>query len=147
MFLQVYQRLGRYPVAGSADAGYFSEEMIVRKSLSSIELFVPPDRETHPRTSQPKVGRIPKNISPADRMRRKLSTTSGKELYAQRKCIVEPVFGQVKNSVFGFDQFSWRGLQNVKNEWALVCAAHNLCKIHRALSRSPAELQLSVSAA
>jgi transposase len=147
MFLQVYQRLDRCPESGSADAGYFSEEMIVRESLSSIELFVPPDRETHLRTSKPKIGRIPKNISPADRMRRKLSTTRGKEFYALRKCIVEPVFGQIKNSVFGFDQFSWRGLQNVRNEWALVCAAHNLCKIHRAFSRAPGEFQLSGSAA
>jgi len=147
MFLQVHQRLGRFPEAGSADAGYFSEEMISRESLSSIELFVPPDRETHPRTSQPSIGRIPKNISPADRMRRKLSTTSGKALYAKRKCVVEPVFGQVKHSVFGFDQFSWRGLQNVRNEWALVCAAHNLCKIHRAVCREPAETPLSFAAA
>lgn len=147
MFLQVHQRLGRYPAAGSADAGYFSEEMVSRESLSNIELFVPPDRETHPRTCQPSVGRIPKNISQADRMRRKLSTTSGKELYAKQKCIVEPVFGQVKNSVFGFDQFSWRGLQNVRNEWALVCAAHNLCKIHRAVSREPAQIQALMAAA
>ena len=89
MFLQVHQRLGRYPDAGSADAGYFSEDVICRESLSHIELFVPPDRETHPRTSQPSIGRIPKNISPADRMRRKLSTASGKEFYAQRKPCIE----------------------------------------------------------
>ena len=135
MFLQVHQRLDRYPNAGSADAGYFTEEMINSESLSNIELFVPPDRETHPRSSLPGVGRIPNNISTANRMRRKLSTKRGKDLYAQRKCIVEPVFGQVKESVLGFDQFSWRGLRNVQNQWALVCASHNLLKIYRATSR------------
>src|ERR1039457_261473 len=98
MFRQVHQRLGKYPISGSADAGYFTQESITTDSLSTVELFVPPDRETHPRTSRPSVGRIPKDISPADRMRRKLSTTHGKELYAQRKCIVEPVFGQIKHS-------------------------------------------------
>ena len=131
MFRQVHQRLGKYPISGSADAGYFTQESITTDSLSTVELFVPPDRETHPRTSRPSVGRIPKDISPADRMRRKLSTTHGKELYAQRKCIVEPVFGQIKHSVFAFDQFSWRGLGNVRLEWALVCTAHNLTKIWR----------------
>ncbi|MGI0084587.1 MAG: transposase [Nitrososphaerales archaeon] len=132
MFLQVHQRLGRYPAGGSADAGYFSEESITADSLSSVELFVPPDRETHPRTSLPSIGRMAKDISPADRMRRKLSTIRGKEFYAQRKCIVEPVYGQVKESVLEFDQFSWRGLANVRNQWAIVCAAHNLLKIYRA---------------
>jgi transposase len=131
MFEQVHQRLGKYPISGSADAGYFTQGSIMAASLSAVELFVPPDRETHPRNSRPCVGRIPKNISPADRMRRKLSTTHGKELYAQRKCIVEPVFGQVKESVLSFDQFSWRGLRNVQYQWALVCTAHNLLKIHR----------------
>jgi len=135
MFRQVHQRLGRYPISGSADAGYFTQESITTDSLSTVELFVPPDRETHPRTSCPAVGRIPKDISPADRMRRKLSTTHGKELYAQRKCIVEPVFGQVKESVLAFDQFSWRGLGNVRHQWALVCTAHNLLKIHRSKLR------------
>jgi transposase len=133
MFLQVHERLGRYPCAGSADTGYFSKESVTAESLSSIELFVPPDRETHPRTALAGIGRIPKDISPADRMRRKLSTTRGKELYAQRKCIVEPVYGQVKESVFAFDQFSWRGIHNVQSQWALVCSAHNLIKMHRQL--------------
>jgi transposase len=141
MFLQVQQRLDRYPTAGSADAGYFTKESITAESLSSIELFVPPDRETHPRTSLPGVGRIPKDILPADRMRRKLSTTHGKEMYSQRKCIVEPVFGQMKESVLEFDQFSWRGLSNVRNQWALVCTAHNLLKIHRAWQKAGTQAQ------
>lgn len=132
MLQQLQRRLGSLPNTVSADAGYFSAECIESESLSSVELLVPPDRETHPRTSIAGVGRIAKNISAADRMRRKLSTRAGKELYAQRKCIVEPVFGQVKESVLEFDQFSWRGLTNVKNQWALICTAHNLLKIHRA---------------
>lgn len=60
-----------------------------------------------------------------------------KEMYAQRKCIVDPVYGQMKHSVFCFDQFSWRGLQNVRNEWSLARAAHNLCKLHRAVLKCP----------
>jgi len=131
MLKQVQDRLGQCPKNASADAGYFNEEHIRSEALELIELFVPPDRENHPRKTQPAIGRIPLDISTSELMRRKLSTTKGKKLYKQRKCIVEPVFGQVKHSVFGFDQFSWRGLQNVKRQWALVCVAHNLVKIWR----------------
>jgi hypothetical protein len=75
-----------------------------------------------------KTGRIPKNIKSADRMRRKLSTTKGKAIYARRKCIVEPVFGQIKEAR-GFRRFSFRGLEKVKSEWNLVCLVHNIAKL------------------
>ena len=45
--------------------------------------------------------------------------------YALRKQTVEPVFGIIK-SVMGFRQFMLRGLENVRNEWTLVCLAWNL---------------------
>lgn len=38
---------------------------------------------------------------------------------------VEPVFGIIK-TVKGFQQFLLRGLENVQNEWTLVCLAWNL---------------------
>jgi transposase len=136
MLKQVLLRTKRLPNTASADAGYFSEESLKSKIAELIELLVPPDRECHPRLARPGVGRIPANISTAGRMRRKLSTKRGKETYALRKCIVEPVYGQIKQSVLNFSQFSWRGLKNVRCEWALVCAAHNLMKFHRHRLRS-----------
>jgi hypothetical protein len=42
-----------------------------------------------------------------------------------RKQTVEPVFGIIK-SVMGFCRFLTRGLDNVQNEWTLVCLAWNL---------------------
>jgi transposase len=134
MLKQVVKRLGRVPNRASADSGYFSQDHLSAPVASTIELFVPPGRESHSRKTKPAVGRIPADLSTADRMRRKLSTKRGKEVYARRKCIVEPVFGQIKHSVFAFEQFSWRGLDNVRCEWALVCAAHNLVKLHRCLA-------------
>ena len=71
------------------------------------------------------------NISVADLMRRKLSTKAGKSAYAQRKAIVEPAFGQIKEANLEFRRFSFRGLRKVQYEWLLVCAAHNLSKIIR----------------
>jgi len=47
------------------------------------------------------------------------------------KQIVEPVFGQIKQAR-GFRQFLLRGVEKVKAEWALICTAHNLSKLHRA---------------
>ena len=51
-------------------------------------------------------------------------------IYAARKAIVEPVFGQIKQAR-GFRRFSLRGLAKVQAEWALVCATHNILKLYR----------------
>jgi hypothetical protein len=55
---------------------------------------------------------------------------AGKALYARRKVIVEPVFGQIKEAR-GFRRFLLRGLDNIRGEWRLVCLTHNLLKIWR----------------
>ena len=47
-----------------------------------------------------------------------------KAIYNKRKVIVEPVFGQIKNS--GFRRFSVRGKEKVAGEFSLVCAKHNI---------------------
>ena len=64
-------------------------------------------------------------------MKRKLTTLRGKEHYARRKAIVEPVFGQIKQAR-GFRQFLRRGLDRVSQEWTLICLAHNLLKLYGA---------------
>ena len=63
-----------------------------------------------------------------ERMERRLTTRRGRRLYALRKVLVEPVFGQIKHAR-GFGQFLRRGLTRVSEEWALVCSAHNLLKL------------------
>ena len=57
-------------------------------------------------------------------------TKTGRSIYALRKTIVEPVFGQIKQAQ-GFRQFLLRGYQKVQSEWALVCTTHNLLKLYR----------------
>ncbi|GAH53605.1 unnamed protein product [marine sediment metagenome] len=64
-------------------------------------------------------------------MARKLRTKRGRETYSKRKSIVEPVFGQIKRTR-GFVQFSLRGLEKMRGEWAIVCLTHNLLKLFRA---------------
>ena len=63
-------------------------------------------------------------------MAEKVKSEPGRALYARRKVIVEPVFGQIKEAR-GFRQFSVRGLEKVNGEWRLVCLTHNLLKIWR----------------
>jgi transposase len=129
MTRHIVANVGAPPGTLSADAGYFSEDNVTSKELELIELYIPPDRLKHSsKTDVKKVGRIPDNIKPDDRMRRKLSTTGGKRIYAKRKCIVEPVFGQIKEAR-SFRRFSFRGLEKVKCEWNLVCLVHNVLKL------------------
>jgi hypothetical protein len=64
-----------------------------------------------------------------ERMRRRLSTDHGRELYAQRKITVEPVFGQIKYNR-RIDRFMRRGRSAAQSEWRLVTATHNLLKLH-----------------
>ncbi len=65
-----------------------------------------------------------------EKMAAKLRTPVGQALYARRKAIVEPVFGQIKGAR-GFRRFLLRGLAKVRGEWRLVCLTHNLLKIWR----------------
>ena len=77
-------------------------------------------------------GRRPATLSVAERMRRTVRTKRGRARYAQRKAIVELVFGQIKQGR-GFRQFLLRGLRQVRGEWALICTTHNVLKLWTAL--------------
>ncbi|MBX9692574.1 MAG: transposase [Cyanobacteria bacterium] len=126
--------VGVLPDRGLADAGYFSEAVAqsLKQRYETTEWLISPGRVAHGSNSAaPPRGRTPQNISVADLMRRKLSTKAGKTAYAQRKAIVEPIFGQIKEANLEFRRFSFRGLIKVHSEWLLVCAAHNLLKIVR----------------
>jgi hypothetical protein len=63
-------------------------------------------------------------------MKHRLATAVGKQKYKLRQQTVEPVFGIIK-SVLGFRRFLLRGLEKVKLEWALICVAYNLKRLHR----------------
>jgi hypothetical protein len=65
-----------------------------------------------------------------ERMAAKVRTPEGRALYARRKVIVEPVFGQIKEAR-GFRRFLLRGLKKIRGEWCLVCLTHNVLKLWR----------------
>ena len=126
MVEQVAANTGQPPAAVLADAGYFSERNLTAPSLAGMALYVPPDRQTH---GGPATGRSRSPI--AEQMRATLRSAGGHAVYALRKAIVEPVFGQIKEGR-GFRRFSCRGLPKVTAEWGLICLTHNLLKLFRA---------------
>lgn len=129
MVREVRRNTNDDPKSVLADSGYCSDKNLTDKSLQGVELLIPPDREAHGRTSPTApCGRMPKDISATERMRRKLKTAKGRALYKRRKAIVEPVFGQIKHAR-GFRQFLLRGLDNVTHEWELICLTHNIKKL------------------
>ena len=126
---QVEANTGRRPRRLLADAGYQSDENLAHLEARGIDGYVAVRRDRHaaPPPAAPR-GRIPRALSPRQRMARKLTTKPGRAHYARRKAIVEPVFGQTKEAR-GFRRFSLRGKVKVTAEWHLVCAVHNLGKL------------------
>ena len=116
------------PVTWLADTGYYSEKNVNMCVTADIEPMIAVKRDEHhpgwrERFTEP--GPLTQDASPVEIMKHKLKTRVGRAAYALRKQTVEPVFGIIK-SVMGFRQFLLRGLDNVTNEWTLVCLAWNL---------------------
>ena len=120
---------------GLADAGYWSEANIRACSRPEMpELLIATTKDWKQRKMLREKGcprgRIPKGLSPWDRMERKLLTKRGRALYKKRGVLVEPVFGQVKEGQ-GFRRFMRRGLGAAQSEWSLAGMTHNLFKLWR----------------
>lgn len=142
MAAKVAQNTGAEPAQMSGDAGYFSKENVQTPDTSSPfgQTFIPPDRMEHGRASAAFLTALQEtddandaSLSPADQMRKLLTTPQGRAAYAVRKKTVEPVFGQIKGSPGspGFRQFLRRGLEKASQEWRWMCATHNFKKYMR----------------
>ncbi len=64
----------------------------------------------------------------AEKMRWRLETRHGREMYKARKQTVEPVFGIIKEAM-GFRHFHLRGHPKVSIEWSLVTLAYNFKRL------------------
>ncbi len=136
----VERQSGQRPAEVLADSGYCSEKNL--EQLDSEENperriigYVAGDRQKHGEHRAPSPrGPLPKGATRAAQMKRKLKTKAGKAVYAARKAIVEPVFGQIKQAR-GFRQFLLRGIDKVRGEWSLVCLTHNILKLYRLCSQ------------
>jgi len=118
--------------AFNADAGYFSQENIKVCVDNDMTPYISFGKEQH---NQPLEERfkeadpLPDNPTEVERMKHRLQTIEGKAIYAQRKSIIEPIFGIIKH-VMGFRQFMLRGFKKAQGEWSLICMAYNLKRLH-----------------
>ena len=128
MFNRTLENLERHGVNETpgvvlADAGYWNTAQIQAINQQGIEVLVPPDGAM-------REGKRPGwEDGPYDEMREKLTSETGRQLYAQRKITIEPVYGQIKYNR-GITEFMRRGRAAVQSEWRLVAATHNLLKLH-----------------
>ncbi len=131
MVEEMNKNLGnKLPEKLTADAGYYSEDNVKFIEGEQVDAYIAVEKMKHGEIAPATRGRPPKDMSVKDKMRRKLRTKRGKSVYAKRKQVVEPVFGQIKQAR-GLRQFLLREIGNVNAEWDMWCLTHNLLKLHR----------------
>jgi len=112
-----------------ADSGYYSEENVAHLEGEQVDPYIATERlKHHEKALCDPDSPVPEDLTPKERMARKLRTKQGRETYAKRKGMIEPIFGQIKQ-VRGFRQFLLRGLEKMRGEWRLICLTHNLRKL------------------
>jgi len=131
MLERIVANTGQLPERLIADAGYCSTANIEASEERRLDAYVSTSRQEHGKRPRPSRGPAPRDLDARGRMDRKLRSKAGQAIYALRKTIVEPVFGQIKGAR-GLDRFLLRGLEKVDGEWTLMAITHNIGKLHRA---------------
>ena len=131
MLERIQANTGQLPAELTADAGYCSTANLEACEQRGIDAYISTSRQQHGQRPRSSRGRPPKNLDARGRMDRKLRSKAGQAIYALRKTVVEPVFGQIKGSR-GLNRFGLRGLEKVNGEWVLMATTHNLLKLFRA---------------
>jgi transposase len=112
------------------DSGYYSEQAAEGVAALGFEPYMATGRQGHHAAAAAVEVPLGDKATAKEKMAAKLRTPAGRALYARRKVIVEPVFGQIKGAR-GFRRFLLRGLEKIGAEWQLLCLTHNLLKIWR----------------
>ena len=121
------------PQRVSADTGFFSLQNLHGLQEREIDGYVPDANLSYELKGKGRaqgIGRS-KHLRDAEhrRMRRKLRDPAGRQIYGQRKAIVEPVFGVLKQQR-GLRQFRLRGLHRVGIEFTLAAIGYNLSRLY-----------------
>ena len=122
-----------------ADAGYSSEANAICPGPDRL-IATQKDhkRQRAARELGEADGPPPPQATAIEEMEHLLRTPQGASAYAERSAIIEPIFANAKHnrSLRGFRR---RGLDAVRGEWAFVCLASNVLKLHhRRLAQTPA---------
>jgi hypothetical protein len=129
MLVETELNAGAIPKKISADAGYAGKTNLYLLDHLPLDGYVTIDKDKHRGYEAAPRGRIPKAAGLRERTRRKTRTKKGRQVYARRKHVVEPVIGFIKQAL-GFRQFLLRGLDKVVAEWELVNLTYNVRRLH-----------------
>jgi transposase len=127
---QARVNLGRKLKEVSGDTGFATEANIAAMAERKVRAYLAPGRSKHGQ-DHAAGDKAFKNKPLMSAMAQKLKRAGRRSRYRLRKQTVEPVFGQIKQAR-GFRQFTLRGLDKVRGEWAMICTAHNLLKLAKA---------------
>jgi transposase len=131
MVEQVEQQCGERPGQVSADGGFFSQDNVRAMEQRGIDAYVPDSHMAHELNCGRRVRSHGATRDPAQqRMRQKLRSAVGRAIYAKRKQIVEPRFGNLKEQ-HGMRRFRLRGLAKTAVEFTLANTALNLLRLWR----------------
>jgi len=114
-------------IPATYDSGYDSEAAVIAVEQGGFDPYMATGRQRH----QASAAEVPEPpVTATERMAAKVRTPAGRALYARRKVIVAPVFGQSKEAR-GFRRFLLRGLDHIRGAWRVGCLTHNLLKLWR----------------
>jgi transposase len=123
------------PIPNLLDSGYYSAAAVQGLAELDLDPYLATERQRHHAAAVPVTPAVDAPgaaVEPTtkEKMAAKLRTAAGRALYALRKTLVEPVFGQIKGAR-EIRRFLLRGLAKVRGEWRLICLTHNLLKLWR----------------
>ena len=108
-----------------ADACYWHHEQMDEIAGRGTTVLIPPD------VGKRKGARPGWDGGRYAFMRSVLETDRGRDLYAKRQGMIEPIFANTKFNR-RIDRFLRRGRAACRSEWRLITATHNLLKLHTA---------------
>ncbi|MCA1701364.1 MAG: transposase, partial [Actinobacteria bacterium] len=114
-----------------ADAGYFSEDNVQTVAGHGLDAYIATGRLKH--TDPPPLALhdlVPGDATPKQQMAHKTKSESGHAIYARRKTIVEPVFGQM-DTTQDAKHLGLRGKSAARKQWQFQATVHNLLKLYR----------------
>jgi len=133
MVAEVERQCRARPQKVLADRGFYSGENLDQLKARGLDGYVPDSnlaRELNSGQRARGVGRNRLRHGETRKMRQKLRSREGRKIYLQRKGLVEPVIGTLKEQR-GMRRFLRRGLTNVAVELVLAALRYNLTHYHR----------------
>lgn len=133
LLAEVERQCRERPQQVLADSGFYSRDNLDVMEEQGLEGYVP-DSNLARELNLGHAGK--ERWSPqhraTQRMRQKLRTPEGRKIYLQRKTMVEPVIGSLKEQR-GMRQFLRVGLAAVSTELLLAAISYNVTRCHRLL--------------